>query len=532
MDQSLPQGTIKGRLNLRKKSKAEAGDWDADREYHNTLFQHERSANSKDAYMEECKNTPLFSAEVAKKMTAQLGQSPFPQYGLLAKKGKIHNVEDSPEQVLPDKGEDATSEAEDGRLFLNMNAPLSVFLCGSQGSGKSHTLSCMMEVALKDFRLGKLPQPLAGLVFHYDKFSSSSHHQPCEAAYLCSTGIPVQILVPVSSAHRMENAYKALPGLPADAPKPIVSPLLLREEHLDVSTMMKLMKVDTEKGGPILYMEVVFNILRGMAIKNGEATCIDYDAFVRELQSQQFSAGQKEPLRMRLKLLEAVMEKPAKEWLQDWHKSRPRQKDIWSFQPGSLTIIDLSDPWISESAACALFDICLHLFLELGPKTGKIVALDEAHTFMTGTDQSSMLTESLLSVIRKQRHSGTRVVIATQEPTLSPKLLDLCSMTIVHRFTSPEWLQALKAHLAGASDLGGEDPQGNIKKTFRMIVTLEAGEALLFSPAALLEVADHESMTTSRHPLEVRKLGLRYANMRVRKRLTEDGGRSTLALRP
>lgn len=117
-----------------------------------------------------------------------------------------------------------------------------------------------------------------------------------------------------------------------------------------------------------------------MSIKSGEATSIDYDAFVKELQSQQFSVGQKEPLRMRLKLLEAVMEKPAKEWLRDWYKSRPRQADTWSFQPGSLTIVDLSDPWINEDAACALFDVCLHLFLELGPKTGKIVALDEAHT--------------------------------------------------------------------------------------------------------------------------------------------------------
>lgn len=251
MDQSRSR-----RFYLGKKSKAEEGDWDAHREYHNTLFQHERSDRSKDAYIEECKNTPLFSVEVAKKLTAELGQSPFPQYGILAKKGKIHNLEDSPVQEPPDTSEDATIEAEDGRMFLNMNAPLSVFLCGSQGSGKSHTLSCMMEVALKDSRLGKLPQPLAGLVFHYDKFSSSSHHQPCEAAYLCSTGIPVQILVPVSSARRMEKAYKALPGLPAGATKPIVSPLLLREEHLDISTMMKLMKVDTEKGGPILYMEV------------------------------------------------------------------------------------------------------------------------------------------------------------------------------------------------------------------------------------------------------------------------------------
>ncbi|KAL8840105.1 MAG: hypothetical protein Q9170_001452 [Blastenia crenularia] len=517
----------KNLLNLRKsqgkKPQAVSDIWDTNREYHETLF---TDHGGKDVYQEESKNTPLFSAEVARNLTAQPGKSPFPQYGFFAKKEKIYRLDESGDQSVQEANGDRTNSMEDERIFLNMNAPLSVFLCGSQGSGKSHTLSCMMEVALKDSKLGELPQPLAGLIFHYDKFGSSSHHQPCEAAYLCSSGIPVNVLVPLSSIQRMETTYGSLPKLPKSAPKPVVSPLLLREEHLDVSTMMKLMRVDAGKGGGILYMDVVFNILREMSIKNNGATGVDYDAFVSELAVQKFSVGQNEPLRMRLKLLEAFMEKLAKEWLKKWYKGCKRM-DIWSFQPGSLTIIDLSDPWIDETTACALFDVCLHLFLELGPESGKIVALDEAHTFMTGTDQSSMLTESLLAVIRKQRHTATRVIIATQEPTLSPKLLDLCSMTIVHRFTSPEWLQALKGHLAGVSDLGGDDSQRNIKELFRMIVTLDAGQALLFSPSALLEAAGTESSL----PLKVQKLGLSYVKMRVRKRLTEDGGRSILAVR-
>lgn len=149
---------------------------------------------------------------------------------------------------------------------------------------------------------------------------------------------------------------------------------------------------------------------------------------------------------------------------------------------------------------------------------------------MTSTEQSSSFTESLLSVIRKQRHNGTRVVIATQEPTISPKLLDLCSMTIVHRFTSPDWLQALRAHLAGVSDLNGEDSKGNIAKVFQTIVNLQAGQALLFCPSALLESTEHKS-SAGGNPLNVRKLGSRYVKIKVRKRLTEDGGRSIFAIR-
>lgn len=149
--------------------------------------------------------------------------------------------------------------------------------------------------------------------------------------------------------------------------------------------------------------------------------------------------------------------------------------------------------------------------------------------FMTSTDESSVFTESLLKIIREQRHSGMRVVIATQEPTISPKLLDLCSMTIVHRFTSPDWLQTLKARLAGVATPGDEDSKGNIKDIFDTIVNLAAGEALLFSPSAMLEAGNPESSTSS-HPVKLQKLGLSYIRIHVRERLTVDGGRSVMAV--
>ena len=54
-------------------------------------------------------------------------------------------------------------------------------------------------------------------------------------------------------------------------------------------------------------------------------------------------------------------------------------KDAWKFSPGTLTIVDLSCPFVDENAACALFTICLELFLEDRNNAGRIVALDEAH---------------------------------------------------------------------------------------------------------------------------------------------------------
>ena len=70
---------------------------------------------------------------------------------------------------------------------------------------------------------------------------------------------------------------------------------------------------------------------------------------------------------------------------------------------------------------------------------------------MTTSVASEHFTESLLQLIRQQRHLASRIIIATQEPTISPKLLDLCSFTIVHRFSSPSWLETLRKHIAGLS---------------------------------------------------------------------------------
>jgi len=100
-------------------------------------------------------------------------------------------------------------------------------------------------------------------------------------------------------------------------------------------------------------------------------------------------------------------------------------------------------------------------------------------------------------------------------------------MTIVHRFTSPSWLQALKTHLAGISN-NDESSQRDVSEIFKEIVNLEAGQALLFSPSAILDTVNDQEGEGYIN-LRPKKLGLRYVKLRVRKRLTADGGRSILA---
>ena len=141
---------------------------------------------------------------------------------------------------------------------------------------------------------------------------------------------------------------------------------------------------------------------------------------------------------------------------------------------------------------------------------------------MTSTAAATTFTDKLLQLIRQQRHLATRVVISTQEPTISPRLLDLCTVTIVHRFTSPQWFRTLREHLAGVStaeELGGTTKR-DARSIFAEIVELEPGEALMFCPSAVLELVEGEAP---------KNLGMDWLKIRVRRRLTEDGGRSILA---
>lgn len=156
---------------------------------------------------------------------------------------------------------------------------------------------------------------------------------------------------------------------------------------------------------------------------------------------------------------------------------------------------------------------------------------------MKDSIEARSFTDTLLSTVRLQRHLGARILISTQEPTISSDLLSLCSVTIVHRFSSPAWLHALQSHVAAAAfgaQTRAETSTGvqnysvrdvsNRLSLFHQIVHLRVGEALLFSPSAMLGTiaGDSNSPTLGR-------LGAGYLVVKIRDRLTEDGGKSVVA---
>ncbi|CAL1701481.1 unnamed protein product [Somion occarium] len=414
------------------------------------------------------------------------------QYGVL---GSVLGIYDQNNKDVPD----------DPRVYVNTNAPFSALVCGVQGSGKSHTVSVMLEnMFIPKFpAIGSLEKPLSGLVLHFGEGGPSA--RPCEAAwvgvstYAGADAPPIRVYVSRSSLQTMRGVYSAL------GPNVVVEPLVFSEFELDAEAFLSMMAVGSSESAP-LYVQIILSILREM----GEN--YSYAAFQGELEEHKknFNPAQLAGLEQRMALLHSFMD-------------RDNYTDHERFSPGQLTIIDLSDPFIDPAAACGLFEILTRLFVRADVDTGKVLVVDEAHKYLSANKGNSGLTKALLSLIRQQRHLAMRVIISTQEPTVVPPvLLDLCSVAILHRFASPAWWEHISQHVSARL---------SADEAFNHVVTLQTGEAIVLAPSGLGMVRDIvEAVSTGSHPRVLSQLGRRYILMKTRKRVTADGGASIMVL--
>ncbi|KAL2827694.1 hypothetical protein BJY01DRAFT_255594 [Aspergillus pseudoustus] len=229
--------------------------------------------------------------------------------------------------------------------------------------------------------------------------------------------------------------------------------------------------------GVPLYMESVKRILREMrlvqraseessASTGGGGGGFDYREFRRRIDGCGLTPGQMAPLAQRLDSRESFMPafqtEPApwsrsakiglgsrRERGTDWTavvsaflQSDPLFVSPSGEEPGRLTIVDLSRPCISPATACLLFNNCLTIFLQPhadDAEVGRIVVL--------GTQVHDRNTR----ISRLHRNAPAGRPATVQEPTVSTRLLDLCSVTIVRGFTSPGWMKVLQGHLAAAA---------------------------------------------------------------------------------
>ncbi|KAJ5949974.1 hypothetical protein N7454_001558 [Penicillium verhagenii] len=452
------------------------------------------------------------------------------QYGLLGGVKGVSTVTN--QQIVCEK---------DPRLLFNVASPSSTFICGSQGSGKSHTLSCLLEDCLIPSRAGQLSSPLTAVIFHYDTFISDTAGSLCEAAFLSTDpNIEVRVLCAPTNIRTIKQTYSRFSNI-------VVEPLKIDQIDLNTKRMMDLMGVGQDTSPLPLYMYIIQRILREMRCdQQMDETEFDYSNFKYRIGAAGLLLGQLEPLKQRLDCLESFMprqqtvtgSKPT--WKKNKDSEATKRKSlgsIWKPKASQLTIVDLSCPCISPDTACSLFNVCFGIFMEQDAQIGRIIALDEAHKYMKNSVEARNFTETLLSTIRLQRHLGARIFISTQEPTISSDLLSLCSLTIVHRFSSPAWLHALQGQIAAVA-LGSEsknesarDPDVASKYAlFHQIVRLRVGEALLFCPnAAFCVTPEDESEVQGSKAPKLMTLGAGYVVIKVRDRLTEDGGKSVLS---
>ncbi|KAI5124461.1 hypothetical protein M0805_008344 [Coniferiporia weirii] len=414
------------------------------------------------------------------------------QYGVLGEIATIHL-----------KRTCSKPEAHDSRLYMNCNAPFSALVCGVQGSGKSHTVSTMLEnmFTAKDERIGTLSKPLCGLVLHLGDGGPQSI--PNEAAWLGvnatktskSAAVKVKVFVSPSSLKTMKEVYKPL------GPNISVEPLYFTEEELDAQAFLSMMAVGTSDSAP-LYMRIFLSILREL----GEG--YSYREFTHNLQQKrkEFNAQQDMALQQRMTLLENFMDKNAKQT-----KKAPNR-----FSEGQITIVDLSDPFIDPASACGIFEILIRLFSRAKVDTGKVIVVDEAHKYLSTNNGSSGLVNYLLSLVRENRHKGMRVVISTQEPTVVPStVMDLCSIILLHRFSSLAWWEHVMRHVS--ADFSESD-------AFDRIVKLNTGEAIILCPSGL------KTRKGKADQYIVEPFGRSFLHGRIRQRVTEDGGKSVLVV--
>lgn len=131
---------------------------------------------------------------------------------------------------------------------------------------------------------------------------------------------------------------------------------------------------------------------------------------------------------------------------------------------------------------------------------------------MLDSPGSKILTDHLTRVIRLQRHQGARIVISTQEPTIATEIIALCSVVVMHRFTSPTWYAALRRHINAVDD---------DKAVMQHIEGLDTGEALVYSPNSVLGKNEDGSL--------IKATG-RLLKVSVRSKVTLDGGASMMAV--
>ena len=312
----------------------------------------------------------------------------------------------------------------------------------------------------------KCQMGMASLVLHYD----TSNQNVCEAVGIGAAAgvnggpVPLRPIVYVSPSyyHQRKDFY---------GDRAIVKPLLFEWRRLQAGQIKKLMRLDVNSTQ--LYIGVMLAMLRKYQRMN---VIPSFASFCAELRGTFDSPSQSMPLNQRLMLLESLLSETEINaefggfCVTGGESDRIGHSIIGDVSPNQLIVVDLTDPLLSPDEAEGIFEVVLEDFQNCSVPFGKLVAIDEAHKYMS---PKSGLSQSIVTLVRLMRHEGTRVLISTQSPMCLPvEVLELSSVVFIHRFHSSDWFEFLRKKIYLPPEL------------MTKIRTLETGEAIVCESAS------------------------------------------------
>ena len=382
----------------------------------------------------------------------------------------IGNDKPSPQFAILGK-----TKADKRAVALDLNKCNTISLFGVQAAGVGDTVGTVVEAALKEFpSVNELPAPLASVIFHY---SGSMDYAPEFTSIVFPNDDAGQLA-------RLKAEYGAEPGCIADVilltpasqvserreeyPGFDVRPISFAARELNVEDWMFLLGA---KGSDATYVKQLKLIMKSC---RHDMTLANIRSGVEADGSM--PAAQKSLATQRLLFAEDYID------------------DSVSLgglvRPGRLIIVDLRDEFIEGDDAMGLFAVMLNIFASVkkvdGKEFNKLMVFDEAHKYMNSPE----LASPVASVISEVRHKGVSVMIASQDPMSLPSaIIGLSSVALLHRFTSPAWVEHVQKAIIALQGLRPSD-----------MAELGSGEAFLWANSSTDESIMRQPIKISVRP--------------------------------
>jgi len=340
------------------------------------------------------------------------------------------------------------------RVAIDLTGCNTISLFGVQGFGKSYTLGVIAEMATAAVRgINVLPAPLAAVIFHYHKSdayapefaaASSPNNKIREIERLVreygANPQGVKDIVLLTPEAKVSERRAEFPGLE-------IHPIKFSSGELGAESWKFLLGAYDNDS---LYVRQLVAIMRRCREN------LTIQRFREEIASADLTQQARRLAEDRLNLAEPYVDDSAMLGA--------------LIRPGRTIIVDLRDPWIEKDEALGLFVVMMRIFASTkhqGKAFNKLMIFDEAHKYIS----ESELIGQVVETIREMRHQATSVVIASQDPLSVPRsVIELTSVLILHRMTSPQWLKHLKSAISALDDVS--DTQ---------LAALRAGEALAWA---------------------------------------------------